>query len=308
MSTRRVMLSVFTASQILLWSLVAEVGSAAVPPEGDSDWPAAIEIFGETTLKGNPLDGGDDVYGLRGSLRFFSGTLGIEAGLARALPTSNFVRNLGGEAELLLMDLSAVWYVNYRQQEKIWRSGLPIKPEVFVFAGPGLASLRIDNPPPNLPPLDESKLFFTLNAGVGVKIHFFRTKTFSEDSAKRDWDRRTSRFFLRPELRARWFHGAGGEVDWTAGLALGYSFGTRPSCRSLALKAEEMVKYARSSENKLRANPQEIRNVRSALVDLKAQVMTYGARCSYLRERADSTINELNQTLVGLRNEVETVE
>jgi hypothetical protein len=302
MNTEKASTAVAIAFQLLILSVISGTSRAEVPPEGDSDWPRAVSLFAESTVKGNPLDDGDEVFGLRGSWRFFSGTLGIEAGLGRAEPTSDFVRNLGGEAELLLLDVSAVWYLNYQQQERIFESGYPIKPEVFVFAGPGLASLKLENRPPGPSPLDDSEVFFTLNAGIGVNIHFFRTKTFPEGIERRDWDRRTSRFFLRPEVRARWFHGGGGNVDWTAGLALGYSFGDRPSCRSLALKVQETVKYAQSTGQTLRSDPEEVLRVRSVLADLKSRVTTYGGSCSYLRERLGSTIDELNETLSGLRS------
>lgn len=235
-------LLVLTISQVLLMTVL--VGKCDAQPKLDGDWPSNLEIAVENTRDGNPLDEGDHVYSLRGGYRLFSGNLGLEASLAYAEPTSPFVRGLGSDSELLLLDFSVVWYANYkylnevnRKSGKPWHRNSRIKPELIVFAGPGFASLRIKDAFPTFPLSDASKDFFTVNFGIGTKLHWL------EKDPDTIWEYSTSRLYFRPELRARWFAGdADGNLDWGISLALGYTFGNRPSRLALQLQCHEICK------------------------------------------------------------------
>jgi hypothetical protein len=305
-------------TKLLVVAVLALAGgpSFAEIEDPDGDWPTGLAFFVESVVSGNPLDQGDVIYGVRGTHRFFRGDLGLELGVGLAEPTSPFVRGLGNDADLVLVDLSVVWYANYAQmysqarQSDPWHRGRRVKPEVVVFGGPGWASLRVDDAFPGSPLPDAAKDYFTLNGGVGVEIHWMRT------DEGRGWDHRTSRWYLRPEVRGRWFAGDGGEVDWSVGLSLGVQFGRRPSEHALRLKADEGRKNARqllSTEIKpfvgtRQQEPQEADGLwskamehRRALEELKAHAVSCGPRCDDVREQLDEVIRELNDALSRLR-------
>lgn len=292
--------------------------SHAVIPDDDNDYPSSAEVLIEHTVDGNPLAGDDAVFNLRGSYRFLSGDVGLEASIGYAEPTSEFVNNLGGDAKLLFLDLSVVWYLNYeylnryeRKNGKPWHRNSRIKPELIFFGGPGFATLRVDDAFPNFPLSDASRDFFTVNAGFGAKLHWLR------DDSEKGWDHHTSRFYFRPEIRARWFAGGSGEIDWGVGLAFGYSFGYRPSRLSLRLKAEEACKeidqYLTSDEVKaiLEGKGQSIRQsdglyrrmmaYREGLEDLKARTVTCGAKCDGFGSCLDDRIEQLNEAIIDLK-------
>lgn len=288
---------------------------AAEIVDPDSDFPTGLAFFGESVVSGNPLDQGDVVYGVRGTYRLKSGDLGLELALGHAEPTSDFVRRLGNDAGLLLVDVSLVWYPTYRRyyaaasQSDPWHRNRSIKSEVVVFGGPGWALLTVDDAFPGSP-LSGAKDYFTVNGGVGVEIHWLRT-----DPA-RGWDHRTSRWYLRPEVRGRWFAGGSGEVDWSVGLSLGTRFGHRPSLLALRLKADEARKRARELLSKeiepfFGTRQQELPATdelwskamahRGKLEELKAYAVSHGPRCADVREQLDEAIRELNDALAKLR-------
>lgn len=303
---------------VLLVSLpFLSTGTGRAIHEPDSDWPSGLSFFAESVVSGNPLDQGDVIYGVRGTYRFFAGDFGLELGIAHSEPTSDFVRSLGDDVELVLADLSFVWYANYHRlysqasQHDPWHRHRRIKPEVVVFGGPGWASLKIDDAFPNFPLSDASKDYFTLHGGVGVELRWLR------DDAARNWDHRTSRWFLRPEVRGRWFAGEDGDVDWSVGLSLGVSFGRRPSELALRLKADEACKeahdfvhsdVARLLESRTLAVQEadsvaeELREHREYLVDINAFAVSCGPRCGDVRSKVEGVIEEVNEALTKLRD------
>lgn len=308
-------LAVMAISQIALCTLIARECRAVPPADIDTDYPNALEVKIESTIDGNPLDDGDEIYSLSGSCRFFRGDLGLETSLGYAEPTSDFVHGRGDDAKLLLLDFSVVWYANYkylnkfdRENGKPWHRNSRFKPELLLFGGPGLASLTIDDP---FPGADPSKYFFTINAGFGAKIHWLR------DDSEDQQDHHTSRFYLRTEVRARWFTGGDGELDWGVGVALGYSLGNRPSHRSLTLKAHEACKATErylSEELVVPAGGDEQSLVESGKVleksvgyhqtleALRAQIVTCGRRCEDVRPCLDDNIQKLTEVIPKIRS------
>lgn len=241
--------AVLNVAQLILGFLLTTDLSAQVWQ--DSDNPHGLEFGRDETISGNPLGDGDDVYSLRGTHRFLRGDLGIEIGLSHAEPTSDFVRALGPDAELFVVDFSVVWYANYRSYyrkaavKEPWHDYKSLKPELIVFGGPGWGGLRINDAFPNFPISDASKDYFVLHAGVGAKIHWYQTNPLL------GWDHKTSRWYVRPEVRGRWFAGEHGTVDWTVGLSLGVTFGKRPSrlaCELSVREANRAAEYLLSKE------------------------------------------------------------
>ena len=309
-TTRCVVRAVF---QVVLGVLVASECPAQL--SHDSDWPNGMELAGEGTVLGNPLDDGDVVFGLRGTHRFVRGDLGLELGLHHAEPTSDFVRSLGRDAELFLLELSVVWYPNYESwyrraaAKDPWHDSKRLKPELVVFGGPGWGSLRIDDAFPGFPLSDASRDYLVLHAGVGAKIHWFVT------DPNRGWDHKTSRWYVRPEVRGRWFAGEDGDVDWTVGLALGVSFGRRPSRLACELNAREATRAARiflaqevdPAVDRVTATQtadelsKKARAHLDHLEELKAHAVTCGPRCADVRDQLDEVIRELNDALSRLR-------
>ena len=299
-------LFLLTVSCLLCLALSASPGAAQL--EMDGDLPAGV-VFGiEHTVDGNPLDGGDFIYTLRGTYRFFSGYLGLEAGIGYSEPTSDFVRSLGPEAELLLFDFSLVWYVGY--PERKWPPSSRIKSEFVVFGGPGWASLRIDDAFPSFPLSDASKDYFTINFGAGVNLHGRTGEEYT-----------TTPWYIRPEVKARWFPDDGdGEIDWGIGVTFGYGFGKRLSRGALELSVETRCRqtgefltevnedygseFGTSAEERDRRH-QKAMYYRDALQDLKAQTATCGSACDDFEKCIDDQVGDLNGYLKGLLTEVE---
>jgi hypothetical protein len=262
-----------------------QAGAALVKP--DSDQPFSISLGAESTVEGNPLERDDDVYTLQGSYRFFRGDLGFGASLGYAQPSSDLVPGANEELELFLLDFSLIWYANYAQQERIWRraekGGLRIKPEVVVFGGPGYASLRVKDAHPGSQFSDAVDDFFTLNAGVGVKLYRFQGE-----------DLTTSRWFVFPKVQARWFGGQENSVDWGVGLSVGVTFGKRPSRRALEILVKENCTYVTdvysSAAGVGERGPTAVGvscdsalEDREGLEELSGQVALCGERCAHLR-------------------------
>lgn len=308
MRTARKRLFVLVISQLVLWIAIPRDCGA----HPDSDFPYDLSFSGEYTLNGNPLGDEDWVYSLRGSYRLFGGDLALEALLGYGEPSTDLVPNASEDAELLLLDLSVVWYANhrllYRGYGKAWSPDRKLKPELYLFGGPGWASLRVKDvvQDPGLPPqlTDASDDFFTLNFGAGLKIHWFEGE-----------HGHTSNWHLRPELRARYFGGGEDTVDWGVGLVVGYSFGRRPSCRALELEivqaCGEVAAPAYDREQGAeRSDPHHSyrtpREHRSYLEELKARALVAAPRCKYLRDRVDERIKELNAALKQLSGGAES--
>lgn len=331
MRTRNTHLYLLTISQVLILMFAAGRCDADAM---DGDWPSGVEAQVDQTVSGNPLDEGDHVYSLRGVFRLSSGHLGLETGVSYAEPTSDLVQNLGGDAQLLMLDLSVVWYVNYRSVTKFlrtdgkeWPGGSRIKPELILFAGPGWASLRIHDAFPDFPLSDASKDFFTMNFGFGAKLYWLG------DDDESIWNYHTSHFYLRPEVRARWFAGESGKLDWTLGLALGYSFGDRPSDRALGLQAEKVCaatgRYLDSTEvtsvlsaaaqgiartevaERVDALHRKLVGAREDVEEVKARLARCGERCKDKRKKLApclaKTIDQLNGAISQLRPSDEKV-
>lgn len=310
---------------LLLFIFLFAGASQAQFSDSDNDYPNGLSANVESTRKGNPLDEGDEVYSLRFSHRLFSGDLDLEAGIGYAEPTSALVRSVGPDAELLLLDLSVVKYLNYEYLNRLdrkggvpWHRNSRFKPELFVFGGPGWASLRVKDALPSSPLSDASKDFFTVNFGFGAKFHWFKIDD------KKSYKHVTSRWFLRPELRARWFTGSDGEIDWGIGLGVGYSFGYRPSRLSLYLKAElackdvddylsddEMVKALDEAGQNIRHDDElygEMVECREGLEDLKARLVICGDKCADYGSCLGTSIERVNDAMAKLRPKAENVD
>ena len=309
----RIRLFVLTILQVLLWAGIAGESRAAVE-EMDSDNPFTIGGGAARVFDGNPLDQGDTIYSVSGTYRLFRGDLGLGASIGYAktrvddpdpLLANNPLLVRDDNAELLLLDLHVIWYANYVQQQEIWEGHSKVKPEFTVFGGPGYASLRIKDALPQSRFGDAADDFFTLNAGVGLNLHWFQGPY-----------RTTSRGFVRLEAMARWFGGQEDSIDLTAGVSLNYSFGHRPSCRALALRIDQVELIGQLGE---RGRIEELGERlpswvetsgatfedtllgRQEVEDLKAQLSNYGRRCKYLRQRLEGYVEVLNDALTDLR-------
>lgn len=312
MNTMRTQLIALAIGQTLLCTSLAGRCDAVLDP--DNDLPDGGEGGYMSEVAGNPLADGDDLYFIRGFHRFFVGNLGVEASLSYAEPTSRFVDSLGGDAYLVLLDFSVVWYVNYHRyynaamerhrRGESWHANKRIKPEFIIFGGPGLASLKVDDAFPQFGLHDASRDYFTLNAGVGVKLHWMRTDSYL------GLDHSTSRWYVRPEARARLIDN---NVDWGLSIALGRTFGKRSSQRALELKVamacDEMSASKTPLSEKKVWTAQELdqldrkaREDRRDLEELKSRVVTCGKRCERFPSSClDRGIEDINKTLTWLR-------
>ena len=99
--------------------------------------------------------------------------------------------------DLFLVDFSFQWY--------------PTGNNFYLFGGPGFSTVDLEfDVPGNNNDINESDSTFTVHAGIGYR-----------------WDVGRS-FFVRPEIRARWFDGDefdAGNIDSYEGLDTEYSVG-----------------------------------------------------------------------------------
>lgn len=295
----------------------------ALNPPVDGDYPGLVATGVEYTFSGNPLDKGDLIYSLRVGYRPPSGHVGFEGLLSVADPTSPFARSLGLDADLLLLDLSIVGYLNYpphidrdcggkrfaENEIRPWHCGKRIKPEWLVFGGPGLAILTVDDAFQGSPISDASRDFFTLHAGFAVRLHWLKDTPAALPPGLGYQARKTSHWFLQPEVRARWFDGGNGDIDWGVGLAIGRGFGGRDTDGALCLQIEEVCHL---SERVLdwAGTGDEVRQVGAdaayrAIEDRRSQLQEYRARATAAGVECgaclDRQIEALNGGLDALR-------
>lgn len=160
----------------------------------------------------------DVTYGIRAGYRFLD-RFGLQGTLGRYETEIDFL-----DLETTFADLSLVWFMNPHRRA-----------EFLIYGGPGWAFLEAGA---NLSEVSDDSL--TAHLGLGVDIGL------------------GGRFFLRPDLRARWFEQGDNEIDIEASLAVGLKVGraaewipigeepTDAGCRKYKL----LVKHAYSECNR----------------------------------------------------------
>ena len=308
------------AVRISCWITCAAL---AVPvfgqPRIDGDHPGVSAGAGaEYVATGNPLDRGDTVYSLWAAYRSAPGAWGLDASVAYAHPTSSFARSLGGSARLGMLDLSVVRYLNYPAEIdrscggkqaaagyiQPWHCGRRLKKEPFVFAGPGLAVLRINDAFPNQPITDAVKDYFTINFGFGFRLYRLQIAESEELAPGLSYQPgyRKSRWYLRPEIRGRWFTGGSEEIDWSVGLGIGYCFDKGSTHGALCMQAEESCHLAQRVAEMRRemaaAGDETADEYGKDLEDRRAQLRDYqvlireaGADCGRCIEDSTAMVN-----------------
>lgn len=132
----------------------------------------------------------DLTYGIRAGSRF-SDRFGLQGTLGRYETEIDFI-----DLETTFADLSLVWFTNPGHRA-----------EFSIYGGPGWAFLKAEAD--SLEASDGDSLTAHFGAGLNIPL--------------------SDRFFLRPEVRARWFEEGGNEIDVEATLACGIKFLRKPT-------------------------------------------------------------------------------